>query len=337
MHDDIFKTRAAIIGGVDYLAMSGNFPREDLVITDRVWADGYSTYGQQLPEQYHNVACHEVMGIPEISRYSLGYGLFDNNLYPHSRSKSNSAFRNYIKESTEGAQSCLAPAVKQKSVKRCFDFLRMTYQNSRDKSRWETNGGLIEESYAVAHKIAERKRRNKLSQHFLALRSLLPHNPKKVDKSSTLSNAIMELNRQKHRIEELEQLNQSLTNAVRENSMSEACSSLSYGCAVDSRRDALKHCICEEVVVLVEKTSIPDESIIEVTMKKIASNCTHMDTIVTVDKCLRDMKLEVLRIEWRELDSTSQVIEGTIRKKTKGERWETKEIKAAVKHALTGS
>ncbi|GLJ07229.1 hypothetical protein SUGI_0062230 [Cryptomeria japonica] len=336
MEDDIF------IGCVDYSAMLGNSPdfhREGLVITDRLWTGNDFTDGaQQLPEQYHiDEVYHQVMDIPQTSTSSLHYELLGNNLDPHCKSKLNSAFRNYRKESTKEVQLYLVPAVGQKSVKRCFDFLRRTYKNSRDKSSWEANDGLVEESYAFTHKLAERNRRTKLTQQFLALRSLVPHNSKKVDKSSTLSNAIMELNRQKLRIQELEQQNQSLTNAVRENSMSEACSSLSYGCAANSRRDAFMHCICEEVDVLVEKTSIPDEAIIEVTLKKVASNCPHMDAIATVDKCLRKMELKVVRIQWRELGSANQLIEGTIRRKAKGERWESRQIKSAVKHALTGS
>ncbi|GLJ07228.1 hypothetical protein SUGI_0062220 [Cryptomeria japonica] len=342
MEDDIFMTRADIVGGLDNSAMLGNFPdyhREDLVITDRPWTDKDFPDWQPLPEQYHiDEAYPQVIDISQDSNFSLHYELLGNNIDPHCRSKLNRAFRNYRKESAKEVQLCLAPAVGQKSLKRCFDFLRRTYKNSRDKSSWEANGGLVEESYAFTHKLSERNRRNKLSQQFLALRSLVPHNPaKKVDKISTLANSISELNRQKLRIQELEQMNQSLTNALRENSMNEACSSLSYGCAADSTRDALMHFICEEADVLVEKTSIPDEAIIEVTLKKISSNCTHMDAIVRVDKCLREMEMKVVRIQWRELDSADQLIEGAIRRKTKGERWETRQIKRAVKHALTGS
>ncbi|GLJ07230.1 hypothetical protein SUGI_0062240 [Cryptomeria japonica] len=338
MEDDIFMVGTDINGGVDYSATMGNFPgfhRGDLVITDRLWSGNAFTDGQQLTEQYHSDEAYpQVMDIPQTSTSSHQYELVDCNLDLHGRPKLNSAFRNYKKDSKKEIHFCLASRVKQKSLKRCFNFLSRTYKNSRDRSSWEANHGTVEESYALTHKIAERNRRNKLNQQFLALRSLLPHNPK-VDKISTLTNAIFELNQQKLRIEELEQLNQSLTHALRENSISEACSS-----AADSRRDALMQCICEEADVLVEKTSIPDETIIEVSLKKIASNCTHMDIIVTVDKCLREMNLEVLRIQWRELDSSKQLIEGTISSRRKGERWEVnerKKIKAAVKSSLTAS
>ncbi|GLJ07226.1 hypothetical protein SUGI_0062190 [Cryptomeria japonica] len=341
MEDDVFMIGTHIIGGLDSSAMLGSFPdfhRGDLVITDRLWTGNDFTDGQQLTEQYHiEEAYHQVMGIQQISGSPPQYELLGNNIDPNCRSKLSSAFRDYRKEPTKEVQLCLAPAVKQKSLKRCFDFLRRTYKNSRDKSSWKANDELVEESYAFTHKLAERNRRTKLSQQFLALRSLVPHSPKKVDKISTLTNAISQLNQQKLRIEELEQQNQSLTSALRENSMSEACSSLSYGCAADSTRDALMQCICEEADVLVEKTSIPDEVIIEVTLKRIASNCTHMDAIATVDKCLREMELKVVRIQWRELGSANQLIEGTIRRETKGERWEMRQIKTAVKRALTGN
>ncbi|GLJ07227.1 hypothetical protein SUGI_0062210 [Cryptomeria japonica] len=341
MEDDIFMTRADIVGGLDNSAMLGNFPdyhREDLVITDRLWTDKDFPDWQPLPEQCNiDEAYPQVIDVSQASTSSLHYELLGNNIDPNCTSKLNSAFRNYRKESRKEVQLCLAPSLGQKSVKRCFDFLRRTYKNSRDKSSWAANDGLVEESYAFTHKLAERNRRTKLTQQFLALRSLVPHNPKKADQISTLTNAISELNRQKLRIEELEQQNQSLINALRKKSMSEACSSLSYDCTADSRRSALMHCICEEADVLVEKTSIPDEGIIEITLEKIASNCTHMDAIVRVDKCLREMELKVVRIQWRELGSENQLIEGTIRRKTKGERWESRQIKSAVKHALTGS
>ncbi|GLJ07218.1 hypothetical protein SUGI_0061880 [Cryptomeria japonica] len=234
----------------------------------------------------------------------------------------------------------LALEVRQKPVKRSFRFLRRNmHKSSRGRATWEANYSLSKEFYALAYMTAERNRGSKLSQHFWDLYSLPSHNTK-AGKHSLISTAIFEINELKFRIGELEQRNQTLMNSFTTN-MTQSHSSLSHGDArVSSEQDALMHCTSDEVSVIIEETHIADEAIMEVTLKKIASNSTYMELIGTILKCLREMKLEPVRVQCRNLQSTNQVIQVSIRTRTKGEGWQTfewKKIEEGVKLVLTAA
>ncbi|XP_057865889.2 uncharacterized protein LOC131073469 [Cryptomeria japonica] len=308
-----------------------NFPGlegEDLVSTNNLW-NGEFIAPWLLPEQSHippafDELCHQAMEIPQIS--SSSSLVFDDPLHAQIALKGKSAFRKYEECSTVGDQLNSASKINQKSIKKCFDFLSRMYKSSKNRSNWEVDEGVVEEAYAFTHRISERKRRSKLSQLFMDLRSILPHNSKKVDKISTLSNAMMELNQKILLIGELEQQNDKLSNVI------------SHNIRADLGRNALMAFDCEEVVVAIEESRILEETIIQVILKK-SSTSTHMDAIARVVKCLREIKLEVevVRIQSWEIDAAKQAIEVTIRSKTEGERLEInkrKELEEMVKHAL---
>ncbi|XP_057832041.2 uncharacterized protein LOC131042736 [Cryptomeria japonica] len=319
MDDDIFQAAPPIIEGLDY-SVTHSFPcfeKEDLVITDYLW-NGEYVDPWLLHEEYHippafDDLCHQPMEIPQILSSSLR---LDDPLPPQIPLKGKSAFQKYEECSTVGVQLNSAPKINQKSIKKCIDFVDRMCKSSKRRSNWEVDDGVVDEAYAFTRMISERKRRSKLSQLFMDLSSILPHNPKKVDKISTLSKAIMELNQKKLRIGELEQQNHKLSNAI-SHYISESYSSLSNGYSAYLGKSALMACDCEEAVVIIEESSIPEEAIIQVMTKK-TSSCTHMDAIVRVVKCLREIKLEVevVRIQSREIDATNLAIEVTIRSKT---------------------
>ncbi|GLJ07222.1 hypothetical protein SUGI_0062100 [Cryptomeria japonica] len=294
------KQKAAAVGHV-------TTEMGDLVGGESLWNGEYVTHGGLLPQQYDISPT-----IEEMYSYSQSMRI------PHLSSSSqdtfkvNSAFTRYKKERGTGFQLSRKSSMKQKSIKRCFDFLRRIHENRRENSRWEVH---VEESYTSTHRIAERNRRIKLGEQFLALRSLLADNYKKGDKHSILSNAVVELNQQKLRITELEKHNKTLMDEVTQQ-ICEGYSSLSRGNVEDLGKHPLMSSICEEAVVVIEGSEIADEVIMNVTLKNIGPNYKYMDAIVTLVKCLKEMEVGIGRIQCRELDSRNPVIQVAIQRQT---------------------
>ncbi|GLJ07221.1 hypothetical protein SUGI_0062090 [Cryptomeria japonica] len=236
------KQKAAAVGHV-------TTEMGDLVGGESLWNGEYVTHGGLLPQQYdisptieEMYSYSQSMRIPHLSSSSLPvhHQLFDNMFASQDTFKVNSAFTRYKKEPGTGFQLSRKSSIKQKSIKRCFDFLRRIHENRRENSRCEVH---VEESYTSTHRIAERNRRIKLGEQFLALRSLLADNYKKGDKHSILSNAVVELNQQKLRITELEKHNKALMDEVTQH-ICEDYSSLSHGNVEDLGKHPLMSSIC---------------------------------------------------------------------------------------------
>ncbi|XP_057832049.2 transcription factor MYC2 [Cryptomeria japonica] len=310
----------------------------DSVTTESLWNEEYVTHEISTAMEEMYTCSSQAMGNPQLSSFSLQLQqqLFDNMLAVQNTFRVSSAFTRYKKESANGFQLSQKSSMKQKSIKRCINFFRRIQANEIEKSRWVVR---VDESYASTHRMAERNRRIKLTQQFYALRSLLPHNPKKCDKHSILSNAIAQLNEQKLRIAELEQHNKTLMKEVTRH-ICEGYSSLSDGNVEDLGKHPLMASICEEAVMVIEDSEISDEATLHVTLKNVISNSMYMDAIVTLVKCLKEMRLGVARIQCQELDSRNPVIEVAIQRQTTGGGWELfqrKHLEEMVKCALNAA
>ncbi|PIA42982.1 hypothetical protein AQUCO_02000438v1 [Aquilegia coerulea] len=123
----------------------------------------------------------------------------------HVSHKTGGAFRDYTPALSHNIPLIANPG-KQNMLKRSISMMRKIDLSWRQQ---EPEQGIPPTSSQLHHKLSERKRREKLNESFLELRSLLPPGSKK-DKASVLSNTLQYLSNLQTEVLELKQKNQLL-------------------------------------------------------------------------------------------------------------------------------
>ncbi|KAF5190857.1 basic helix-loop-helix (bHLH) DNA-binding family protein [Thalictrum thalictroides] len=213
-----------------------------------------------------------------------------------------------------------ANPTKQNMLKRSISMMRKIDLSWRQ----ELEQGIPPTSSQLHHKLSERKRREKLNESFLELRSLLPPGSKK-DKASVLSNALEYLSNLKTEVLELKQKNDQL---ILLEARKKKLHVRGPGEELDQTGSSSER-IDVQIIRTSESTSEEQEIILRVTVQ---GDCNMEDLIINIlgfFKLVNEVSLVSMNADTELLQTTSinQVI---FRLRIKGGEWDEAAFKEAV-------
>eukprot|EP00249_Psilotum_nudum_P022805 c28647_g3_i11 orf=1810-2982(+) len=192
---------------------------------------GPNLFDQSAPTQHHTYSALfpiqsleraenvKMMGMPLLQEWSQSDTLTKDErnrwMQVSSRLRGSSAFLNWKGYSTQAKK--LKPAHHQHMLKSLLFHVTKLQNECRgqispSRSKGTDKEMLFKTTYddlGVSHVMAERRRREKLNDRFLVLRSMIPF-VTKTDKASVLGDAIQYLTQLQHRIQELEEHNRQI-------------------------------------------------------------------------------------------------------------------------------